>query len=629
MSIRAQFVLVLSLILSGGVGTTGTLLILRHARHDRTLLAEKQMLLVEHAAFALQGNLAVAARELSRLAKLPELDPGDNDPLPERQLLYSAHENSVFFREVRILDENGRVTLTQPAGEGMGASFADRRWFAEAKVARSPFFYAAPEGAPVPDAVAVVVPLRHEGRFSGAIQGLLALADDKVLTPELRHTAGPRGEFIVVDHEGHAVFPPGATPTLVSDGWGYVVGELAGSRAGSRHVTDASGDFMYACAPVGIGGWGVAMRWPWAALNADTREQVWTTAAILVVGTLVVALLGILFSAYLTRPLERLGGFATRIAQGHPGVTEEERATLGARKDEIGALWRAFAQMEKDLGARDQRIREDLETITRLNAGLEERVRERTRELEAAQVKLVDAERFAAMGKTAAAIAHEMRNALNGLGMCVDLVLADTPAVSGTMRVRAQIHQEIARLRDVTESLLTFSRTPRLELAPTDVHELIARALDVLSEPITEGGVHVELALYEGGAPFLARVDGHKVQGALINLVKNAVEAMTTRPLDLKSEGDAQPAILHERRLRIATAADGEWVRITIADSGPGIEPRARAQLFEPFFTTKVTGTGLGLATARRVVEAHGGTIVVEEGAGAIFVLRVPRVVDA
>src|SRR5205085_8763968 len=127
-------------------------------------------------------------------------------------------------------------------------------------------------------------------------------------------------------------------------------------------------------------------------------------------------------------------------------------------------------RMEAELRERDQKIREDLDTISRLNASLEERVAARTRELEAAQARLLEVERFAAMGKTAAAIAHELRNALNGLGMCVDLVLADLPPPvagarpqSAPMRVRAQIHHEIARLRDITDSLLTFARMPRIE----------------------------------------------------------------------------------------------------------------------------------------------------------------------
>jgi signal transduction histidine kinase len=293
--------------------------------------------------------------------------------------------------------------------------------------------------------------------------------------------------------------------------------------------------------------------------------------------------------------------------------------------------------MEADLRVRDAKIREDLDTISRLNASLEERVRARTRELEQAQARLVDAERFTAMGKTAAAIAHEVRNALNGLGMCVDLVLADHPPQAGaaSARVHAQIHHEIARLRDITESLLTFARTPRLERAPVDVRALCARALDTLGEQIADGAVAVEADPPD--APPVAIVgDGYKLQGVLVNLVKNAVEAMTTRPLDL-GEGAAPDVAAAstaaaggpQRRLIVHARTEGDAVVVELGDTGPGLLPEARAHLFEPFFTTKVTGTGLGLATARRIVEAHGGTIEIVPaaagGEGTLVRLRLPR----
>jgi len=641
MSLRAKLLAVLTVILTLGVGTTGTVLIRKQARHDHALLAEKQLLLVEHAAFALQGNLSVAARELSRLSKLPEIDAADNDLDPERLLLYSAHENSVFFKEVRILDPDGRVSLVQPAdAQGMGETVAGRRWFQIARRAHQPFFYTVPEGGLRPEAIGVVVPVRHEGVFGGAIQGIIDLHDDK-LTAELRHAAGPEGEFVIVDREGRVIYPAG-DHDLGERGWGPAIHELAEGRAGSRHLDDAAGDFMYAWAPVGIGNWGAAMRWSWRGLSAATRSQVASTGAILALGILFVGVIAVGFATYLTRPLLALGAVAERIGRGEHAraLGDGEHAIHARRGDEVGALFRAFDHMEAELRARDARIRDDLDTISRLNASLEERVAARTRELEAAQARLLEVERFAAMGKTAAAIAHELRNALNGLGMCVDLVLADRPAAAGptgaggaSMKVRAQIHREIARLRDVTESLLTFSRTPRIERAPTDVHLLVGRALDVLGETIADGAVAVQLDLAGGGAPLLADCDAYKVQGVLINLIKNAVEAMVTRPMDLDAPDGEAANPPEPPRLRVSTRrrADGA-VEIAVADGGPGLLPAAREHLYEPFYTTKVTGTGLGLATAKRVIDAHGGAIDIGSDAalgGACVRVVLPAAVAA
>ena len=609
MSIRSKLVATLALLLVAAMGTTGTVLIAQQARHDRALIDEKQLLLVENAAFSVQENLQVAARELLRLSKLPEVDPADNNLDPERELLYGAHQNSVFFKEVRVVDADGKVSLVQPEGAGaVGQDFASRAWFADARKADQPFFYTAPEHAARAEAIAVIVPLRAQGRFMGAIQGILDLASDRMLTPALRHAAGPTGEFAVIDRDGRVLLPSGLDLDGAA-GWRPAFHDLSLGRSGT--LLPRNSEHLYAFAPVGIGTWGVAMRWPWRALNADAEHQVETTGLLLALGIIAAGLLGALFASYLSRPLVELGDIARRIARGEPGGARPSK-----RRDEVGALSNAFHQMETELRSRDEKIREDMETISLLNASLEERVVARTRELSEAQARLVDVERFAAMGKTAAAIAHELKNALNGLGMCVDLVLADTPPNPGTLRVRAQMHREIARLRDVTESLLTFSRAPRLELGSHDLNQIVAQALEVLSEQIADGGVAVETDLLDGA--LTVSCDGYKLQGVLINLAKNAVEAMATYPLDLAADGP--PRTPCERKLTVRTRREGGVAIVEVADTGPGMSAEARRHLWEPFFTTKVTGTGLGLATARRVVDAHGGRLEADDrGDGACF----------
>src|SRR5262249_12621520 len=102
--------------------------------------------------------------------------------------------------------------------------------------------------------------------------------------------------------------------------------------------------------------------------------------------------------------------------------------------------------------------------------------------------------------------------------------------------------------------------------------------------------------------------DGHKLESAIINLIKNAVEA--------------------GRRVRVRAHLEGEQAVVEVSDDGPGLSEAARGHLFEPFFTTKPNGTGLGLPTSLRFVEAHGGSIEVErerELGGALFRMRVPR----
>jgi signal transduction histidine kinase len=194
------------------------------------------------------------------------------------------------------------------------------------------------------------------------------------------------------------------------------------------------------------------------------------------------------------------------------------------------------------------------------------------------------------MGKTSAAIAHELKNTLNGLGMAVELIVQEPTNTARVARLHPQVAREIARLRDVVDSLLSFSRAPRIERAPADVAQVVRQAADLLSDLVAERGGELTLDV---PASLPADVDAHKIQGVVVNLVKNAVEA--------------------GRRVRVRALAGGSDVSsnviLEVEDDGPGLSPAAREHLFEPFFTTKPNGTGLGLPTSRRYVEAHGGAI--------------------
>jgi signal transduction histidine kinase len=252
--------------------------------------------------------------------------------------------------------------------------------------------------------------------------------------------------------------------------------------------------------------------------------------------------------------------------------------------------------MEQAIQRRDQELRDA--------AGLlEQRVRDRTQELVATQAALVDAERFAAMGKTSAAIAHELKNALNGLGMAVELIAQDPQNSARLARLRPQVLGEIARLRDVVDSLLSFSRSPRITCAPADLTAVIGRAADAMADLVADRGGALRV---EAPPALPVWCDAHKIQGVMVNLIKNAVEA-----------GHAVTVT--------AAARDGEAI-IEVADDGPGLSAAAREHLFEPFFTTKPNGTGLGLPTSQRFVEAHGGRIEVDRApqGGALFRVRLP-----
>jgi signal transduction histidine kinase len=525
------------------------------------------------------------------------MNPDDPDLLQEEQILAGAHEHSVLYNTaVLLLDDKGLCVRSVPnRPEFRGQAFGDRSWFAAVKGgAPGPIFRSAEEPN-LGRALKIVQPLVRSGQFAGALVGVIALAENNLITPTFHENLPPDTDAVLVDETGEVVWPTDRARAAERSGWAAAI--AAASRGGSGTLTaEANGQkALFAYAPVHAQTkYAVVFAWPWRTLTTNLERQGATLAGILIFGIVIASIAGLLLSAYLSRPLQALVVGASRIARGER-VPAAERPRAGT--EEISELLGAFERMETSIQKRDHELREA--------AGLlEQRVRDRTSELVATQAALVDAERFAAMGKTSAAIAHELKNALNGLGMAVDLIAQDPTNQARVARLRPQVVGEIARLRDVVDSLLSFSRSPRIERGPTDLTAVAGRAVELLADLVAERGARLEVS----APPALpARCDAHKIQGVLVNLIKNAVEAGRAVAVTLRT-------------------ADGAAV-IEVADDGPGLSPEARAHLFEPFFTTKPNGTGLGLPTSRRFVEAHGGTIEAETSpalGGALFRVRLP-----
>ena len=567
----------------------------------RRELTTEHQLFAENRAFALRDNFEILEDELKRLALLPEMNAGDADLLQEEQILAGAHENSVLYNTaVLLLARDGICVRSVPdrsefRGQGVRRSalvHVGARRRARAVVSRHRRAGAGPhaEDRPAVDA--------REALRGGAGRRHRA-GEDNLIAPALHDNLPPDTDGVLVDEAGQIIYPPDRVRAAEGSGWAEAI--AAATRGASGTLTaEANGQkALFAFSPVRAATpYAVVFAWPWRTLTANVEQQGLALGGILLFGLILASIAGVLLSGYLARPLQALASGAIRIARGEPvPAAERPGAGRGAGTEEIVALGGAFADMERSIRQRDQELRDAA-------ALLEQRVRDRTSELVATQAALVDAERFAAMGKTSAAIAHELKNSLNGLGMAVELIAQDPANEARVARLRPQVAGEIARLRDVVDSLLSFSRSPRIDRAPADLSGVVSRAVGLLADLAAEREVAVNV---RAPSALRTRCDAHKVQGVVVNLVKNAIEA--------------------GRRVEVALSASSSEAIIEVADDGPGLSPEARDHLFEPFFTTKPNGTGLGLPTSQRFIEAHGGSIEVETSpalGGALFRLRLP-----
>jgi len=215
---------------------------------------------------------------------------------------------------------------------------------------------------------------------------------------------------------------------------------------------------------------------------------------------------------------------------------------------------------------------------------------------------LVSAQRMAAWGDVARRIAHEIKNPLTPIQLSAERIKRKFRDAAGDDADKLdQLTDVIVRqtndLRRIVDEFSKFARMPEPEARSGDLVKLVSDAVFLQ----TTGAPDIEVTTDLPDGPLIARFDGTLLSQAVINLVKNAMEAAQSR-------ADA-PARVH-----VALHLRRGAVRLTVDDSGPGFPPD-RARLFEPYVTTRDRGTGLGLPIVKKIVEEHGGRIKLETGA--------------
>jgi PAS domain S-box-containing protein len=219
--------------------------------------------------------------------------------------------------------------------------------------------------------------------------------------------------------------------------------------------------------------------------------------------------------------------------------------------------------------------------------------------------RLREATALARLGEMAAVIAHEVKNPLAAVRGAVQVIGSRLPAGANDATIVKEIIARIDGLNDLIQDLLVFARPPAPKPARADLRALSESVVELLKRD----PAFAELQVVIEGAPPPLNGDATMLTIAIQNLLINSAQAMQGRG---------------EVRVRLG-AADG-WHSIEIADTGPGIPAEIRAALFRPFKTTKARGTGLGMATAKRLTELQGGRIEVAPpaGGGTIVTLFLP-----
>jgi signal transduction histidine kinase len=216
------------------------------------------------------------------------------------------------------------------------------------------------------------------------------------------------------------------------------------------------------------------------------------------------------------------------------------------------------------------------------------------------------------LAELAGSLAHEIKNPISVIHMNADLLSEELTDVQWPGRRRAEakvdiIRQQCQRMENLLRDFLKFSRLRDLQMTPGSLNEQVEKVLRMFQPQADRQNVEV-LSYLDPDLPSLL-LHSDSLQASLINLVKNALEAM---------EDGGQ--------LIVRTYVSPRGVALDLIDTGCGMEDNTAIHMFEPFYSTKSGGSGLGLPTARKIIEAHGGRISVQSelGRGTKFVIEFP-----
>lgn len=265
----------------------------------------------------------------------------------------------------------------------------------------------------------------------------------------------------------------------------------------------------------------------------------------------------------------------------------------------IGCLTGFLAQRERQQKLRYQKAAETLE-VSYL------KLREQADQIIEIEEQLRRADRLSALGELSAGMAHEIRNPLGSIKGTAEILRDGVAADDPKLEFAEILIREVDRLNQVLEDFLRFAKPRPVEHGHFFLGEVVSDVLDLTRQQSLRSQIEVQVELDE---EIEIPGRGEQIKQALLNLVLNAIQAMSSGGL-----------------LKVSSTNYENKIHIQVSDNGPGIALENRERIFNPFVTTRDSGTGLGLAITQRIVQGHGGHIVLSStpGQGANFTICLP-----
>lgn len=433
----------------------------------------------------------------------------------------------------------------------------------------------------------IAMPVRNGAKVIGVIAGqinlshLYELMDQKLGISE-------SSEAFLVDHKLRFVTPGKSGSTLLSPS--HIKASMAQKAAKesflvANYDNNKSIEVLGTIAPLKEFNWYLVIETPFR----EVRESLFSVVSALF-GAGLFLLSGTLWlsrtiARRVSQPIEMLSWSAKNISTGD--LTTPVTVTPGSLETEFLA-----AELESmRIRLADARIR-------------------LTEKLEVSEKLRIESERLAAIGTLASTLAHEIRNPLNALSLLISKTQGQVSGQDAPQKTLASMRGEIERLEKLVGSILDYARPLPLDRRKTDLGKVVTDVAEFYRPLAEDSGLQIIVKI--SGSDLTASFDQDQIKQSLANLVQNALDSMRG------SIG---------KQLTIAVSREIGYLSLEVIDTGMGIEEKSRPRIFDLFYTTKANGTGLGLSTVRKIINAHGGEINLApnpSGPGAVATIKLP-----